>query len=271
MLPPEGFFAPGIEEFFFDPYTWGPFGALEGTPFEVNRIVLMMLFMTGALCLLFGLGFRRAQVVPRGLQNVLESMTEFIRVQVAEDVMGKAGAKRFAPYLTALFFFVLAFNITSVLPPFHLPINGVIAVPLILSVITWVMFNYAGIKAQGAGGYLKGSLFPPGLPPFLYVLVTPIELVSTFILRPFTLTVRLLANMLAGHLILALFFYATTYLLLGPFQADGSPWYTAIFGVGALGAGVAFTFFEVLVAFLQAYIFTLLTAVYLAGSLEAHH
>jgi F-type H+-transporting ATPase subunit a len=106
--------------------------------------------------------------------------------------------------------------------------------------------------------------------------VTPIELISTFILRPLTLTIRLLANMLAGHLILALFFTATTYLLLGPFKEgpDGgmaAPFFTPLFGLGALGAAVAFTFFEVLVAALQAYIFTLLTAVYLAGSLEPEH
>jgi F-type H+-transporting ATPase subunit a len=267
-IPPDGFVAPGIEEFFYDPFTWGPFGALAGTPLEVNRIVLMMLLMTGILCLVFGMAFRKPQVVPRGLQNVMETGTEFVRVQIAEEVIGKEAAKRFAPYLTALFFFVLFFNITSILPPFHLPINGVIAVPLVLALTTWVIFNYQGIKSQGLGPYLKGSLFPPGLPPFLYVLVTPIEFVSTFILRPFTLTVRLLANMLAGHLILALFFYATTYLLLG-FE-DGRA-YTAVFGLGALGAGVAFTFFEVLVAILQAYIFTLLTAVYLAGSLEPDH
>jgi F-type H+-transporting ATPase subunit a len=234
----------------------------------VNRIVLMMLLMTGLLCLLFGSAFRRPQVVPRGLQNLMETGTEFVRVQIGEDVMGKEAAKRFAPYLTALFFFILAFNITAILPPFHLPVNGVIAMPLVMALTTWVMFNYQGIKSQGLGPYLKGSLFPPGIPAPIYLLVTPIEFVSTFILRPFTLTVRLLANMLAGHLILALFFYATTYLLLG--YQDGRA-YTAIFGLGALGAGVAFTFFEVLVSVLQAYIFTLLTAVYLAGSLEAHH
>jgi F-type H+-transporting ATPase subunit a len=105
-IPPDGFVAPGIEEFFYDPFTWGPLGALAGTPFEVNRIVLMMLLMTGILCLVFALAFRKPQVVPRGLQNVMESGTEFVRVQIAEEVIGKEAAKRFAPYLTALFFFI---------------------------------------------------------------------------------------------------------------------------------------------------------------------
>lgn len=266
VLPPDGFEAPGIEEFFYDPILLG------GTPFAINRLVLMMLLMTGVLCLVFGLGFRRPQVVPRGLQNLLETGTEFVRVQIAEEVIGHEAAKRFAPYLTALFFFIFAFNITSVLPLLHLPINGVIALPLIYAVVTWVLYNYHGAKAQGAGHYVKGSLFPPGIPGPIYLLVTPIEFISTFVLRPLTLTIRLLANMIAGHLILALFFTATTYLLLGPFQGEGSsPFYTPVFGLGALLAAVVFTFFEVLVAGLQAYIFTLLTAVYLAGSLEPDH
>jgi F-type H+-transporting ATPase subunit a len=267
-IPPDGFTAPGIEEFFYDPFTWGPFGALAETPFAVNRIVLMMLLMTGLLCLVFGLAFRKPQVVPRGLQNVMETGTEFVRVQIAEEVIGKEAAKRFAPYLTALFFFIFALNVTSILPFMNLPVNGVVALPLIYAVITWLIYNYQGIKAQGFGHYLKNSLFPPGIPWPIYILVTPIEFVSTFLLRPLTLTIRLLANMLAGHLILALFFTATTYLLLG--YQDGRA-YTAIFGLGALGAGIAFTFFEALIAVLQAYIFTLLTAVYLAGSLEPEH
>ena len=178
ITPPAGFEAPGIEEFFYDPLLLG------GTPFAINRIVLMMLLMTGMLCLLFGTGFRKPQVVPRGLQNVLETGTEFVRVQIAEEVIGHEAAKRFAPYLTALFFFIFAFNITSVLPLLHLPINGVIALPLIYAVVTWVLYNYHGVKAQGAGHYIKGSLFPPGIPGPIYLLVTPIEFISTFILRP---------------------------------------------------------------------------------------
>jgi len=102
----------------------------------------------------------------------------------------------------------------------------------------------------------------------LYLIIVPIEFLSTFILRPLTLTLRLLANMLAGHLILALFFTGTTYLLLG--YQDGRA-YTALFGLGAFAAGTAFVFFEVFISFLQAYIFTLLTAVYIGSAIEAEH
>jgi F-type H+-transporting ATPase subunit a len=259
--PPDGYVPPSIEEFFYDPL----FGS---GIFAVNRIVLMMLLMTGVLCLVFGLGFRRPQVVPRGLQNVLETGTEFVRTQIADEVIGKQESRRFAPYLTALFFFIFAMNITAVIPGLNLPVNGLAALPLVLAVITWVLYNYQGAKSQGLGHYVKGSLFPPGIPKPIYVLVTPIELVSTFVLRPVTLFIRLLANMIAGHLILGLFFSASTYLFLG--YQDGR-WWTAFFGLGSFLGAVVFTFFEVLVSALQAYIFTLLTAVYLAGSLEPEH
>ena len=259
--PPGGYVPPSIEEFFYDPL----FGS---GIFAVNRIVLMMLLMTGLLCLLFGVGFRKPQVVPRGLQNVLETGTEFVRVQIGDEVIGKEASRRFSPYLTALFFFILAFNITAIIPGLNLPINGLAAVPLIMAVVTWVIYNVQGVKAQGLGPYVKGSLFPPGIPKPIYLLVTPIELISTFILRPITLFIRLLANMIAGHLILGLFFSASTYLFLG--YQDGR-WWTAFFGLGSFAGAVVFTFFEALVAVLQAYIFTLLTAVYLAGSLEPDH
>ena len=227
-----------------------------------------MLLMTGVLCALFGYGFRKPQVVPRGLQNVLETGTEFVRVQIADEVIGKEASRRFAPYLTALFFFILAMNITSITPGINIPVTGVAALPLVLALSTWVIYNYQGAKTQGLGPYVKGSLFPPGIPKPIYLLVTPIELVSTFVLRPVTLFIRLLANMIAGHLILGLFYSASTYLFLG--YQDGR-WWTAFFGLGSFAGAVAFTFFEALVAVLQAYIFTLLTAVYLAGSLEPEH
>ena len=260
--PPNGYVPPSIGEFFYDPLF------LDGTPFEVNRITLMMLLMTGVLCALFGYGFRRPQIVPRGAQNLLEVGTEFIRTGIAEEVIGKKEAARFTPYLTVLFFFILAMNITSIIPGLNIPVNGLAALPLLLAVITWVIYNVQGVKAQGAGAYIKGSLFPPGVPKPIYILVTPIELVATFVLRPVTLFIRLLANMLAGHLILGLFYSASTYLFLG--YQDGRAW-TAIFGLGSFAGAIAFTFFEALVAVLQAYIFTLLTAVYLAGSLEPEH
>ncbi len=118
---------------------------------------------------------------------------------------------------------------------------------------------------HGVGGYLKASLFPPGVPWYMYVLITPIEFLQVFIFRPVTLALRLLANMMAGHLMLVLCFSATSFLLLeggGAIKLTAGLTFVAGFGV---------TLFEILVAVLQAYIFTLLTAVYLNMALEEEH
>jgi F-type H+-transporting ATPase subunit a len=127
------------------------------------------------------------------------------------------------------------------------------------------VFNIAGIRRHGLLSYLKMNLFPAGVPAPIYLLVTPIEFVSTFLLRPLTLTIRLLANMMAGHLLLVLFFTATQFLFL---YGEGL---LKIFGLASFAMGFAFTLFEVLVAFLQAYIFTLLTAVYINGAVADEH
>jgi F-type H+-transporting ATPase subunit a len=139
------------------------------------------------------------------------------------------------------------------------------ALPLFLSLLVWVVFIGTGFKHQGLG-YLKNSLFPPGVPKALYILVTPIELISTFFVRPFSLTVRLFANMLAGHMLLVTFALLSEAL----FQAKGNPALIPM-GVLPLLMLVMLTAFEVLVAFLQAYIFTILASVYIGGAAHPEH
>ena len=253
-----GFTPPSIDEFF-------PTGVLfQGTIFELNRIRIVALIMTAVLVTVFMLAFRRPRVVPRGMQNLGEMALDFVRLQIVDEVIGKEG-RRFLPYITAMFWTILAFNIAGIIPGLQISADAVIAMPLIFAIFTYVIFNYAGIKKQGVGGYLRANLFPPGLPVLLYVLITPIELVSTFLIRPFTLTVRLLANMMSGHILLVLFFSGASYLML---DAD-----TVLkpFGLAAAAMGFAFTLFEILVAVLQAYIFAILTAAYLDGALHAEH
>lgn len=225
---------------------------------------LVAVVMTVVLGAFFVLAFRRPRVVPRGVQNLGEVALDFVKFQIIDEVMGERG-QRFLPYIAALFWTILAFNIAGIIPFLQISPNGVIALPLIFAMCTYVIFNYSGIKAQGAGAYFTSNLFPPGIPKPLYVLITPIEFVSTFLLRPFTLTVRLLANMMSGHLLLVLFFTGASYLLL---DADAL---LKPFGLLSAVMGFAFTLFEVLVAVLQAYIFALLTAVYLDGALSAEH
>lgn len=255
----EGFEAPSISEFFPGELLF------EGTPFALTRINLIGLLMTGLLSLVFVLAFRKPQLVPRGLQNLGEVLVDFVRVQIVDEVMGAQGRK-YTAYLATLFFMILFWNFSGIIPGLNMPATAVIGVPLFLALTSYVVFNVAGARALGLGGYLKANLFPPGVPKPIYLLLTPIEAISTFVLRPFTLTVRLLANMMAGHLMLVLFFSGAWYLIV----LSDNP-LLAVFGVVSFGAGFAFTLFEILVATLQAYIFTLLTAVYISSAVSEHH
>jgi F-type H+-transporting ATPase subunit a len=142
--------------------------------------------------------------------------------------------------------------------------TSVIGVPLLLAVIAYIAFIYAGVKKHPAG-FFKNALFPPGVPLPLYVLITPIEFVSTFIVRPFTLTLRLMMNMVVGQLLLVLFFTGTTWFLLE------SPGIFKLFAIGTFAFGFAFTVFEILIILLQAYIFALLTTVYIQLALAEEH
>jgi F-type H+-transporting ATPase subunit a len=159
---------------------------------------------------------------------------------------------------------ILFMNITGIIPFLNLAGTSIIAVPLLLAVVSYVTFIYAGIKKSPVG-FFKNSLFPSGVPPFLYLIVTPLEFISTFIVRPITLTLRLLMNMMVGHLMLVLFFAATQFFLL-----DLGGWWSAL-AAGSLAFGFAFTVFEILVAVLQAYVFTILTAVYIQLAVAEEH
>lgn len=254
-----GFSPPSLADFFPPALLFG------GTPFEINRVMAIRLLMTGVLIGFFFLALRSPKIVPRGVQNVGEIALDFVKVQIADEILGKKNGTRFLPVITSIFFMVLVMNVTGVIPLLNISSNAVIGAPLVLAVLAYFTFNYAGIKQKGFGGYLKSSVIVPGLPWPLHFLVLPIEFISTFILRPVTLTIRLLANMLAGHILLVLFFSATSYFL---FEASAG---LKVIGPVTLVVGFAFTLFEILVAFLQAYIFALLTAVYLDLALAEEH
>ncbi|WP_254431266.1 F0F1 ATP synthase subunit A [Agromyces sp. Marseille-P2726] len=258
MSTDDEFHGPSVTEFFPGPLF------LEGTPFEVNRIMLVRFVAVAALLLVFWLGTRRMSVVPGRFQSLVEMGLDLVRVNIADDLLGKKDGKRFLPLLMTIFFMILFMNLTGVVPFLNIAGTSVIGVPLVLAVVAYVAFIYAGIKKSPAG-FFKNSLFPAGVPWVLYLIVTPIEFISTFVLRPITLTLRLLMNMMVGHILLVLFFAATQFFVV---QLGG--WYTAL-GVGTLAFGLAFTVFEILVAVLQAYIFALLTAVYIQLAVAEEH
>ncbi len=231
----------------------------------MNRLQLVRLIAALALVLIMVLIARRARMVPGRSQNVVELLLDFVRVNVAQEILGAERGRKYVPLLTTLFFAILAFNLTGVIPFLNIAGTSLIGLPLMLALWVYVMYLGAGIRAQGLGGFLKNNLFPPGVPVFMYVLLTPIEFLTVFILRPATLALRLMANMVAGHLMLVLTFSATHFFVLEAAPA------LKIFGALTFVSAIALTLFEVFVAALQAYIFVVLTAVYLNLSVEAEH
>jgi F-type H+-transporting ATPase subunit a len=264
----EGFHGPTTEEFFWP--CIGPDLRLFGLDACVNRVVLLTFVAMLGVAVFFLWAFRRPQLVPRRrAQNLAEIGVDFIRNNIVLEVIGREGL-RFVPYLTSIFFFIFFGNLLSVIPGVNFSPNSRSAVPAMLAVLSWLIFNYAGVKAQGLGPYLRNSLFPPGVPWPIYFLVTPIELVSTFLVRPLTLTIRLTANMIAGHLILVVFLVGTAYML-EPLISEGAPSITNLWAVGSFAFAIVLLGFEMFVAALQAFIFTILTATYIAGALESEH
>ncbi|MCU1467048.1 MAG: synthase subunit [Actinomycetia bacterium] len=233
-------------------------------PLGFNKTAAIYVFATVATILLFAVGTRRKDaLVPSGiLQNSAESGVGFVRNQIIMQTMGTDGL-RYLPYLTALFFFIFFSNITEIIPGVQFPANARFGMPLALALLTWVIFNVVGVVRQGPLHYLKNSLIPPGVPKAILPLVMIIELVSTFLVRPFSLMVRLFANMLAGHLILVTFGALCAALFAAKITVVILPFSFLLL--------VAMTGFEILVSFLQAFIFTILTAVYIDSSMHPSH
>jgi F-type H+-transporting ATPase subunit a len=255
--PPKGFEAPGTD--IFDYTKNCLFG---GGSYCVTKVTFWMLMSVVIIAVLFLLAFRKPKLVPRGLQNAMEALVDFIRNGIVMEVIGSDGLV-FVPFLTSMFVFILVNNIFEIIPGIQFPTTSRIAIPAFLAILVWLMFNIVGVIKQGGLHYLKNTLFPPGVPKGIYILYTPIEFVSTFLVRPVTLTIRLAANMIAGHLMLAIFFLGTWYL----------QWKLLTIPVAAtaFALGTFITAFEILVGILQAYIFTILTAVYLAGAIHPEH
>jgi F-type H+-transporting ATPase subunit a len=256
----DGFVAPSVSEFF--PEALVSFSLL-GIDFEITRITLILWIATAALIALMVAAVRKPSIVPGKLQFVGESGYSLVRDGIARDVVGPRGLP-FAPFLAALFFFILANNIMAIIPFAQISPMSKFAFPLVLAMICWVIYIWIGIREQGAGKYFKDILFLPGVPKAAYILITPIEVLQNFVVRPFTLAVRLFANMFAGHMLLVVFSLGAVYL----FSRDN---FSIVFGPISAIMAIVMTFFELLVIFLQAYVFTILMGTYLNGSIEAEH
>ncbi|MEV8250987.1 F0F1 ATP synthase subunit A [Microbacterium sp. NPDC076768] len=252
------FHPPSVGDFF------PPALFFEGTIFEFTRINLAQVIATVVLILFLVLGTRRLRVVPGRFQSVVELLFGFVREQVVYQILGERDGKRFLPILTTMFFGILFMNLTGVIPGINIPGTSVAGVPLLLALTAYVLFIYAGIRKHGGLRFLKNSLVPSGVPVYLMPVIAVVELISTFIARPVSLFLRLLLNMMVGHMMLVLFFAATQFFLLN------MDWFTPL-AAGTFALGFAFTLFEIFVYILQAYVFTILTAVYIQLAVAEEH
>ena len=243
----------------------------DSTLFAFNRT--SMLYVLAALITigLMWAAFGNPKIVPGRFQAAMEGMVDIVRTNIVPQAIGPAGAK-FVPLLTSIFLFIFVNNFFEIMPFVNFPSTGRMAVPAMLAIMSLVMFILVGIKAQGPK-YFINAVKPPGVPAPILVLIIPIEIISTFVVRPLTLAVRLFANMMAGHILLTVVFLATNAFLIDfhdltspAFNVKGFP-----IGLIALVGSVGLVAFELLVGFLQAYIFTILTAVYIGGSLNPEH
>lgn len=230
-----------------------------------NKIALIAVAATLISITLFLLAARRDPLVaPTGARNLAEVTIDFIEESVVMQTLGKSGLK-WTPFLLSLFMFIFLCNIPGVIPIIQMPATARIAIPLALSLLVWVIYIGTGLKHQGLG-YFGHLLWPPGVPVALKPLVGLIEFISTIIVTPFSLTVRLMANMLAGHILLVTFGLLTHAL----FTAETSQIFLVPMSILPFGMLVFLTAFEILVAFLQAYIFAILAAVYINNSTVGH-
>ena len=250
-----GFPAPGLNSFNFKPIF--SIGSFDFTKPMLLAIICMLLVVG-----FFWAAFRKPKLVPGKLQLVGEIGYNFIARSIAREVIGKKGDK-FVPFLTSIFFFVWLMNIMSIIPLAQFPVASRFAYPVALALLVWITYMYLTFKTHGFAGGWKHLTYMQGLPKPLVPLIVFLEFLQNVITRPFTLAVRLWANMFAGHMLIVMFSVATWYLL--------TPSIMAAFSGASFVLAIGMTAFEVLIQFLQAYIFTLLASIYISGALEEGH
>jgi F-type H+-transporting ATPase subunit a len=249
-----GYPAPSLSDFSFQPiFSIGSF--------HFTKPDLIAVVCAAAVIVFFWFAFWKPKIVPRGVQNLGEVALFAVRDQILRPSLGKRG-DHFLPFLMSLFFFIWLMNLMEIIPFFQFPAMSRSGFPWSLVAMVYLTYLYLGFKNQGFAGYFK-NMVPGDVPTWVLGILVPIEFARYFIVQPFTLGVRLFANMFAGHLLLLIFTLAT--------------WYLASLSIGLVFAAtsavmvIAVTALEALIQLLQAFIFTTLTAVYIADSLEAGH
>jgi F-type H+-transporting ATPase subunit a len=243
-----------LEHFFLEVIVPIKIGPID---ISITNLVLSMFIGVGAFMLILVLFSTRLKIIPGKRQVVAELLVTFIKRGICFDMIGPKEGDRWVPLVASVFVFVLANNLVGLIPGLYThTLNPV--VPLVLALIVFLTVQITNFAKNGFLGYFKVSFAPPGVPKWMLVIVAPIEMIS-LIAKPFSLFIRLFANMLAGHTILAvilgLIIYFRSYLI----------------AVVAVPFALVMTLLEIFVSAIQAYIFAILTALYISEVVNPKH
>ena len=267
VIRAEEFVPPGPADFDLPPV--GPSSTFElfGQSFFLGATKPMLQIVLAAV-LVFGFFYvatRQRSMVPGRLQYVAETGYGFVRNSMGRDIIGSRDFMTYVPYLFALFFFVLVNNLFATIPFIQFPTFSRSGMVYGLALLSWIIYNVAGMRRHGVGGYFKLQSVPAGVKGPILLLIVPLEFMSNILVRPVTLALRLFANMFAGHLLLILFALGGEYLFV-----HGSALIKPV-GLLAWVLFIAIAFLEMLIQFLQAYVFVLLNAMYISGAVADEH
>ncbi len=228
---------------------------LFGFDISITKHVVMMWIVAALLIVITKLSLKTGRMVQTGFGNFMETIIVFIRDEIVYVNFGKSG-RPFVPFFLTVFFFILGCNLLGLIPPLSTA-TGNITVTATLAIISFIMILGSGIKYNGLGGWLK-SIVPGSVPLWLYPVMIPVEIIG-LLAKPFALAVRLFANMTAGHVVLL-----ALMLLIVQFHN----WFIA---PAPIGMAIAIYCLEIFVAFLQAYIFTFLSAIFISAAVHPDH
>jgi F-type H+-transporting ATPase subunit a len=253
----EGYTPPGPESFAYPPI-------FDSIPW-FDRYMLQALIGFGLVLVFWLVMARKRALVPSKGQFVGESAYMFLRNSVGRDMIGH-DFRKYLPLLIALFSFILINNLWGIFPLTLLPTASHVSWAYGLTAMVWVLYNAIGIRKFGFGGYLRHATVPAGVPGWMLPLIIPLEFLSNILVRPLTLSLRLFANMFAGHLLVLVFVVGGEYLVL-----HSAPLVNKVAGVASWIFSMAIFALELFVQILQAYIFTVLTAQYISSATAEEH
>lgn len=251
-----GFVAPGTSDF------WQPL--IGDGAFALTRPSVVLALTVVGLVWFFAAASRKLTVVPSKSQFAVESVYGMVRNGIARDIIGSHDFLQFVPLLFTMFTLILVNNLCGVIPFIQFPTFSRIGFPIALTIVTYLVYQTVAFRRKGFMGYMK-ALIPAGVPGWIKPVMFVLEFFTYFVTRPVTLALRLFGNMFAGHLLLLVFTFGGQYLLLHSSVLNKGP------GVLSFIFTIVMSFFEILIEFLQAYVFTLLTALYIAGAIAEEH